>query len=509
MAARLLLCASLAGEALGFLSYQASIPNGARVVRAGQAWPGVGHALAAGGPSAKNPFGAAFASAGRSWTQALCRADSDGDGQSNGVELGDPDCTWTRGATPSRTTDISHPGYADSTTSSAAPSPGGTATTTTASTSTASTSTRTTETATGGQGPGNAVGTAADVALAAGLRLSFQPAGSDSAELTVRLDSSAWVAFGISAGDSVSMSGNGQGADVFACTNGEVRRYWVASQSIAGPGVPVPNSTCTQASGSTTMTFTRRVAAEGLQQRAITPGAVQQVIYAHGDDGVTAMGYHGRSRRGGQGIDFASGATGAAAKRRGEASLLLHMVLMSLAWGGLIPFGAVVANRLKSVEGAPKGAWFKLHRTVQSVGWLLQLLGFAAAVWHAQEHSSHFSGGHSFIGLAVVVVGTLQPLNAALRPHPEPRTKARVAFEVVHKGLGWLAVLLGVLNVAIGIYLTTAKDYETAVVATALAIAVLSLLPSLAVFALAWLWPGNPVSRLLTGAGATEGRCAV
>lgn len=42
----------------------------------------------------RNAFGKAFADAGHTWTQDLCNADSDGDGQTNGQELGDPCCTW-------------------------------------------------------------------------------------------------------------------------------------------------------------------------------------------------------------------------------------------------------------------------------------------------------------------------------------------------------------------------------------------------------------------------------
>jgi hypothetical protein len=34
-----------------------------------------------------------FAAAGHAWTKELCQADSDGDGFSNGQELGDPQCT--------------------------------------------------------------------------------------------------------------------------------------------------------------------------------------------------------------------------------------------------------------------------------------------------------------------------------------------------------------------------------------------------------------------------------
>lgn len=34
----------------------------------------------------------AFAAAGHVWTKELCQADSDGDGATNGAELGDPNC---------------------------------------------------------------------------------------------------------------------------------------------------------------------------------------------------------------------------------------------------------------------------------------------------------------------------------------------------------------------------------------------------------------------------------
>ena len=39
----------------------------------------------------------------------LCAKDSDGDGRSNGEEMGDPECVWQQGQTPS-TAPIGHPG---------------------------------------------------------------------------------------------------------------------------------------------------------------------------------------------------------------------------------------------------------------------------------------------------------------------------------------------------------------------------------------------------------------
>lgn len=103
--------------------YQTLIPNGDSVTRNGAAWPAVGHQAQT---QQRNAFGTAFAAAGYAWTSALCRADTDADGFSNGMELGDPNCTWTVGAMPARTTQISHPAYADSTpVNEATATPGG------------------------------------------------------------------------------------------------------------------------------------------------------------------------------------------------------------------------------------------------------------------------------------------------------------------------------------------------------------------------------------------------
>jgi hypothetical protein len=57
-----------------------------------------------------------FAANQYTWNSKLCKSDSDGDGLTNGEELGDPCCVWRPGAIPARTTLISHPGQASSST---------------------------------------------------------------------------------------------------------------------------------------------------------------------------------------------------------------------------------------------------------------------------------------------------------------------------------------------------------------------------------------------------------
>ena len=48
------------------------------------------------GHGALNQFGKDFVLAGRKWTRELCEMDSDGDGRTNGEELGDASCEWKR-----------------------------------------------------------------------------------------------------------------------------------------------------------------------------------------------------------------------------------------------------------------------------------------------------------------------------------------------------------------------------------------------------------------------------
>jgi hypothetical protein len=68
------------GDALP--SFTPLIPNGANVLNV----PAVGHAGHTGDSGSLDAFGVAFKKAGRKWTTSLCKADSDGDGQTNGED---------------------------------------------------------------------------------------------------------------------------------------------------------------------------------------------------------------------------------------------------------------------------------------------------------------------------------------------------------------------------------------------------------------------------------------
>eukprot|EP00419_Tripos_fusus_P006246 CAMPEP_0172675494 /NCGR_PEP_ID=MMETSP1074-20121228/13285_1 /TAXON_ID=2916 /ORGANISM="Ceratium fusus, Strain PA161109" /LENGTH=629 /DNA_ID=CAMNT_0013492949 /DNA_START=81 /DNA_END=1970 /DNA_ORIENTATION=- len=115
---------AISTSVIAFPSLRFEVPNGQRVPcpkgasgcekTDGNCW-GLGHATCHGGTFPLNQFGLDLKKAKHKWTKELCEKDSDGDGLSNGEELGDPCCVWGAYDIPSDYTEsfkASHPGVA-------------------------------------------------------------------------------------------------------------------------------------------------------------------------------------------------------------------------------------------------------------------------------------------------------------------------------------------------------------------------------------------------------------
>ncbi|KAL7687562.1 hypothetical protein Plhal304r1_c022g0077751 [Plasmopara halstedii] len=95
-------------QASSYEMFKLKVPNGGNVPGANA----IGHDRVGGGP--KNDFGLDFSEAMFIWTNSFCNKDSDGDGQTNGQELGDPCCEFVfrKNAIVRWTEGVSHPGDA-------------------------------------------------------------------------------------------------------------------------------------------------------------------------------------------------------------------------------------------------------------------------------------------------------------------------------------------------------------------------------------------------------------
>lgn len=321
-----------------------------------------------------------------------------------------------------------------------------------------------------------------------------------SVDVQVTGSTAGWLGIGFSEGATVSMTGGtGGGCDAFICSDGEVKRYWMTSYSEPSGGVSVPGASCSVLSGQTVMRFQRAVAAQTATEIPVTAGTDQMVIWAFGSS--AALSYH-QSNRGGSMVDFATlEATGVS--KEVSAVLYLHLIFMAISWGTLLPWGVAIANRTRSVSNGRPGAWFQWHKKLQMLGWLVQLVGFAMAVWHVQENGAHFSGLHQIIGLVVVILGTSQPFNALLRkscahPHPgEKKTTGRVVWEILHRGVGYVATVLGVVNCWVGVILLVRFGYGIAAVVVAACLSGLGTLSVLLYVILSVINKDNCISTTL------------
>lgn len=146
---------------------------------------------------------------------------------------------------------------------------------------------------------------------------------------------------------------------------------------------------------------------------------------------------------------------------------LLHGSLMLIGWGILLPSGAIVAKFSKHREHA---FWYKVHRIIQPFGLLVAIFGWFIALKNFSALNAKGDPGlsypHAMCGMVTMVIGIIQPVNAILRPHKpeesEPKSTLRIAWELLHKGLGWIAIFLAAVTIWMGTTLLPTINHQRA-----------------------------------------------
>jgi hypothetical protein len=110
-----------------------------------------------------------------------------------------------------------------------------------------------------------------------------------------------------------------------------------------------------------------------------------------------------------------------------------HGVLMSVAWGILIPLG-IGSSRLRDLFHPEM--WIKIHQTLNMTAIICTIIGFAIAVYNISdetfegEEANHFSStAHRTVGLVIFLLTILQAVGGLLRPHPPAQPLKEVDAE--------------------------------------------------------------------------------
>lgn len=127
---------------------------------------------------------------------------------------------------------------------------------------------------------------------------------------------------------------------------------------------------------------------------------------------------------------------------------LAHGSCMLIGWGILLPTGVITA---KLFRHRPNALWFRMHKGLQITGLVIVFIGWIIALVRFDVFQGFSTAAlHGGLGMFVMVLGLMQPINAFFRPHPEPRTTKRIAWEIIHKSSGYIAVVVAVVTICLG-----------------------------------------------------------
>ena len=153
-----------------------------------------------------------------------------------------------------------------------------------------------------------------------------------------------------------------------------------------------------------------------------------------------------------------------------------HARSMVLAWGFLLPVGALAARFFKVLPDQNWPAvvdhtgWWHMHRVFQWAGFGMMLIGLYL-VYGQANGQGWLAQLHGWAGWFVVTLGALQVLSGLTRGSkggptaPQIRgdhydmTPWRLLFERVHKYLGWLALLGSIGVIGAGLVLVNAPRW--------------------------------------------------
>ncbi|MEW5318804.1 MAG: hypothetical protein WDW38_009991 [Sanguina aurantia] len=175
-----------------------------------------------------------------------------------------------------------------------------------------------------------------------------------------------------------------------------------------------------------------------------------------------ALILHSSDGAGGGVLDVASGVSSQTVDRK-RYWINVHGLLMSIAWGLLLPLGTFMpAHRwlLGDVMVGKTALWFILHLAFQLSGFVVFVAGFVVCVLHFDVGSMPGGGvgkAHAYMGWALMGLASLQMIGGAIRPGRDSRLRS--FWNPIHHNLGWISILIGWVSIYLGIWIYSVSIY--------------------------------------------------
>eukprot|EP00245_Coleochaete_scutata_P017234 TRINITY_DN834_c0_g4_i1.p1 TRINITY_DN834_c0_g4~~TRINITY_DN834_c0_g4_i1.p1 ORF type:complete len:1008 (-),score=127.44 TRINITY_DN834_c0_g4_i1:889-3912(-) len=245
-----------------------------------------------------------------------------------------------------------------------------------------------------------------------------------------------WLAFGLST--SGEMVGSSAIVGFPSADGVTMDNYFLggkSTQDVKPPGKQAASSLQGEfVNGELRMLFTLNLTPEQMKST--------KVIWAKGShDTASGMTLSKHSDAYSGSVSFQTGAT-TTAKRSTLRNV--HGIINALAWGILIPVGAMLARYAKAYDPA----WFYAHVTVQTLGFLLGVAGFSSGIVlrnrSTTDHSTHLA-----LAALILALSLLQVLVSVLRPKKD--SKNRWVWNACHHWTGRVVIVLAIVNIYVGL----------------------------------------------------------
>lgn len=277
-------------------------------------------------------------------------------------------------------------------------------------------------------------------------------------EFTVSGASKGWLAIGFN-----SESGKMGGTDVYQLgeVDGKfkVRNGHTEGRSLVEDGF-IDGASGTVSGGVVKGTFKRKLDTGSDDDRAFKAGQPWVLLAARSNSASFTVQHSDRVTSK-DAIDFFKGGSSAAALG-GAPLVLLHGLLMLIAWLAISAVATFIARYLKDLGHG----WYLMHRGMMTMVVVATFVGFILITIHVGADGVHYGSPHAVIGVLVVMFSIVQPLIGILsnRWWSPNRNGTPVFPDVVHWWLGRIVILLGFVNCLLGILLYNADSPSGALI---------------------------------------------